>query len=176
MRTKISNGSLGKDIIVFLTIVQIQLAVLCVYNQILPTHDGKVLIGHLCLIRMVSKQFCLGFKTTPSMALVHLPMFLSCHSPSWAPDFYWHPWYIIFLTGGLHHGSAGAAASMLPASFLLIFQCPAQMSILPGWSLLLFPDIFIVLGLDWTTTTLMFITMLHNVTMWFIAPGMCGGR
>lgn len=112
-----------------------------------------------------------GLQDHSCMALVHFPMFVSCHSPSWAPDFNRTPRYIIFLTGGLHHGSARAAASMLPGSFPLIFQCPAQMSILPGWSLLLFPDIFIVLGLDWTTTALMFITMLHNVTMWFIAPG-----
>lgn len=77
MKTKISNGSLGKDIIVFLTTVQSQLPVLCVYNQILPEHNGKVMIGRFCLIKKGSKLSCLGFKIAPTLASVYLLMFPS---------------------------------------------------------------------------------------------------
>lgn len=82
MKTKMSNGSSGKEITVFLTMVPSQLPAPCASNHILSKQEGKVLSRHHCLRRTSSELFCPMLGISLSLVSVSLSMLTPCHSPS----------------------------------------------------------------------------------------------
>lgn len=148
----------GKEIIVFLTMVQSQQPALCASSPILSKQEGKVLSRHHYLRRTSSELFCLIFGISLSLVSVYLSMLSLCHS-SWGPWVALNPlvWHSLWHGVSPSPWSVGATVffqktfPLCPlAASSSSFQAQSKWWAFLDEGFFSFPDVFIAPGPGWT--------------------------